>query len=551
MSLSGATTLKRFFQFIAVILILTWAVSPPALAQNNNAAANKLFVETVRLVQKADAEKSPKERVRLYTQALKNLDWIVSKYPYTDLSVKLTTNQPIGDFSRTEVQEKLKKAQCVFNPSPCILDQARQILQQAILISQIIPKPEHQVEPLSAIATAQGKLGEIELAKETIIEAKFVIQNKMKKIYGYLTYNPLINAQIKIGDIPNALTTLNRAENDENIRFLTYIKIAETPSKMWDFPEPEKSTKKILDTFVLEKIADKLIQIKKYSEVLKVLQNLKHKPAALSKMAEAYFQLGKGNEAMQAIREAEIQANNLTNLPKDLNEKGWVLANIAVAYRTLGNSTKAREMLESSYKASIKSEEASQSTSYELLSTAKLLSERKLSPEDTRIITLVIKSINSELSTTKMAPDFDRNEFEFDAMLLTAANLIKEKELNREKESLLLQTRNKVEKSQDPLKRLSWKFILAKLEILIGTEEKAKVLVAEILAKKKKFGYDKNKYLREIAKLQASMNDVQGALNTVKSMDLDSGLDRVEAVALKATTLAEIAAILAEKNKKK
>jgi hypothetical protein len=71
--------------FFLLVAEVTW------VAADENAAANKIFVETVQLLnQAANAQRS--EAITLYEKALHNLDRIVAHYPSSNLAVQLGLN---------------------------------------------------------------------------------------------------------------------------------------------------------------------------------------------------------------------------------------------------------------------------------------------------------------------------------------------------------------------------------------------------------------------------------------------------------------------------
>jgi len=70
------------------------AVGTPYAHADDNAAANKLFVEVVQMIKKAAAA-PPTEAIGLYEQALQNLDRIVGTYPGSTLAVQIISGQSI------------------------------------------------------------------------------------------------------------------------------------------------------------------------------------------------------------------------------------------------------------------------------------------------------------------------------------------------------------------------------------------------------------------------------------------------------------------------
>ncbi len=98
--------------------------TPYAAHADDNAAANKLFVEVVQMVKKA-AVAPQTEAMGLYEQALQNLDRIVATYPGSTLAVQIVSGQSIGNVSRTAIEQallKARQAECSQNPRAiCVL----------------------------------------------------------------------------------------------------------------------------------------------------------------------------------------------------------------------------------------------------------------------------------------------------------------------------------------------------------------------------------------------------------------------------------------------
>jgi hypothetical protein len=89
--------------FSLLVAEVTW------VAADDNTAANKIFVETVQLLnQAASAQRS--EAIKLYEKALHNLDCIVANYPSSNLAVQLISGQAIGKIHRGETEKALFEA---------------------------------------------------------------------------------------------------------------------------------------------------------------------------------------------------------------------------------------------------------------------------------------------------------------------------------------------------------------------------------------------------------------------------------------------------------
>jgi formylglycine-generating enzyme required for sulfatase activity len=94
----------------ALAALVLLACAAPATADDNS-RANALIVETVRLIQRAEAAGKADEKVALLKEALENLDRIVERYAGSDAAVKLATGQSIGTISRARVARALAAAE--------------------------------------------------------------------------------------------------------------------------------------------------------------------------------------------------------------------------------------------------------------------------------------------------------------------------------------------------------------------------------------------------------------------------------------------------------
>ncbi|HVY13184.1 MAG TPA: hypothetical protein VHB73_06435 [Alphaproteobacteria bacterium] len=94
---------------MAVPLVLMLAA--PAHA-NSDEEANRLLVEAVHLIHRADTTYDTRESVRLLRGADQLFKKIVSSYPQSAIAVQLSTHQLIGDFDVTEFQARIRALSC-------------------------------------------------------------------------------------------------------------------------------------------------------------------------------------------------------------------------------------------------------------------------------------------------------------------------------------------------------------------------------------------------------------------------------------------------------
>ncbi len=155
-----------------MLLRMAWAiyfifVGVTCATAAENTEANKIFVETVQLLDQAAAAK-PSEALGLYEKALQNLDRIVTKYPGSDLAVKIISGQAIGQVSRAGIEKALveaRKAECLRKLS------ASCIVAEALTTAHSIKDADTRVRALSSIAAAQAQAGMTREANETLADA--------------------------------------------------------------------------------------------------------------------------------------------------------------------------------------------------------------------------------------------------------------------------------------------------------------------------------------------------------------------------------------------
>ena len=91
---------------VRLLFVLLYLTAMPASA-DDTAEANRLFVESVKLLLQADALDAETDKLPLLEQALSKLNGIIDQHPSSDLAVKLITNQSIGDISISNVRSQI------------------------------------------------------------------------------------------------------------------------------------------------------------------------------------------------------------------------------------------------------------------------------------------------------------------------------------------------------------------------------------------------------------------------------------------------------------
>jgi len=112
-----------YYIITCLSLILIFGCSSP------NEKANKLYVEASQLVKKAQEveKRSYSDALKLYKKALGKIERIQSKYPSSELAVKLVQDRiKVGSYTIKEIKETIVphieiKAKAEENPLACAL----------------------------------------------------------------------------------------------------------------------------------------------------------------------------------------------------------------------------------------------------------------------------------------------------------------------------------------------------------------------------------------------------------------------------------------------
>ena len=87
-----------------------WVTLSMSQIEEDTAAANKLFIEAVKLVKLAENVKDPIEKSDALEEALRRLNKIIDDYSSTDLAVKLSSGQNTGAVSLKSIGKAARKA---------------------------------------------------------------------------------------------------------------------------------------------------------------------------------------------------------------------------------------------------------------------------------------------------------------------------------------------------------------------------------------------------------------------------------------------------------
>ncbi len=99
-------------RFLAPAFLLAVVLPAPLHAADADAEANRLFVEAVQQVGRADTTYDTRESVRLLRNADQLLKKIITRHPQSMIAVQLTTRQMIGDFDVVAFENRVRALAC-------------------------------------------------------------------------------------------------------------------------------------------------------------------------------------------------------------------------------------------------------------------------------------------------------------------------------------------------------------------------------------------------------------------------------------------------------
>lgn len=488
----------RCFFWLGVALAITFVTASPAHAQNKN----------------GDSE------------------W---KYPWT------STLEDLRELE-AEVEKLLGFQNCIswnrfkanwgYGPCttvPCLIDRALEITRN-------LPN-EDQVHPLSSIAIAQAKSGDMDAAKKTLSTAEEILYDGgVSKNVWSSRLKEIVVAQIKMGEYSEAFRAADQI-TESDVKNDAYGAIVEAQSKAKDFKgalntvrkinEPEKRDKayktialdlakagkfdKALSTVELiqdtssrdefyYELTDREIRAKHTSNALLLTGKITNRPMALPRLAEIKFQAGKIDDSKQALAEAFEKADQI----KEPIVQVRVLAAIALAQKRMGQEAKANQTLAKSF---------------------------AIIEEDS---------------------DFTSRTISFGSI----AQYMNRNNDSRWAKKAISQGQKNADKISEEMVRVLYATWLAEQSKKIGDIQEGKKAIDRLVDGIKNAGLVEGIYLPLISRAQANFDDSLGAYITVKCMKGDRIKEDTEGQmnqytnAQKATLFAEIAEVLAENKRK-
>jgi tetratricopeptide (TPR) repeat protein len=343
--------LRTAWVFFLVLAGATWA------AADDNTAANKVFVETVQLINQATTA-NPSEAIGLYEQVLRNLDKIVAEYPSSNLAVQLASGQAIGQVSRASIDKALGKAKCYQNPTAsCVLADALELARDIAADStraggsDVARLDPIRLRALAALAGAQAKAGDAQEAGKLLtdtLEATRTIKSDASR--GWLIA-AIVEAQAKAGNIREALD-LARSIKEDAWRAEAVRAVVEAQARAGSIKEALDLARSIKEDAwrgrAVRAIAEAQARAGHMREALETARSIKHEHArteALSAVVTAQTKTGEAPEAGKILAEALDTARTI----KEDSLRASALRAIARAQLKAGDAREASKTLAESF----------------------------------------------------------------------------------------------------------------------------------------------------------------------------------------------------------
>ena len=285
---------------------------------DESAEANRLLVETVALVERADAAETPGDRAALYERALENLDAIVARYPGSDAAVRLATGQSIGDLSRAAVN----RGRTLAHAEQCIADWDRLcLLAVALEMSTAIGDRSNRSWALLQITVAQAEAGASELALETA-QAITGAGDRARALAAIANSLMEAGASTQAQEIFLQAITMARGLQTPFTRSETLREIAVRQADAGD----QAGARDTLDRAI---------------ESADVLEDAEQRARALVAIGTAQAKTGNAPEGRRSLR----LADELSGMIFGRTERGEVLSALAWAWADVGDRHMARKTI--------------------------------------------------------------------------------------------------------------------------------------------------------------------------------------------------------------
>ena len=252
---------------VRLLFVLLYLTAMPASA-DDTAEANRLFVESVKLLLQADALDAETDKLPLLEQALSKLNGIIDQHPSSDLAVKLITNQSIGDISISNVRSQISISKERKNAAREPAEAQKQRDYEACMATLDLGEPACKPH-IAHIAHIHIKAGNIQtglaildrpdLAGPSILsdtvrdlikggnhQEAAALFDRIENPSGYV-FSVLAEGQAQAGDYDGALLTLSRLAGADYYD-MTAGFISRRQALRGDYDDAKKTAQLITDT---------------------------------------------------------------------------------------------------------------------------------------------------------------------------------------------------------------------------------------------------------------------------------------------------------------
>ena len=175
---------------------------------DENAAANRLIVESSQLVKEARAADDPDEKMAHLMEALANFVTIVKEYPGSDIAVKIATGQPVGNLRNTDIVCQMWSA-CISAPTATCTSRTLALMVNAYGADDFFRNIVIKIA--SSFGAAQGVTGQLPKARDTFKLALALTSGLADEGDKANSLSTISYDQAIAGDLEGALETVERA----------------------------------------------------------------------------------------------------------------------------------------------------------------------------------------------------------------------------------------------------------------------------------------------------------------------------------------------------
>ena len=344
----------RKYLLLPVLVTLSLTCGPV----DEGAEANKRFVEAVALLEAAESEPYAPTKLALLEQAETTLQIIITRYPSTDLAVKLTSGQQIGNVSLTTVEAAVEAAR---GPACQVAPTAACVIAQAVALAQTLDGRwrsgalRNIIRALARIAPAQAQVGDRTGAQATLAQMLALAQTLPDEKDRSMAFLWHARTQAQVGDRARAQATLAQVralaqtfDEKERVELLAWL--APIQAHVGDRAEAQEATSRMLafiQTLGERRDSTLVLLLHLYLweidtvQVLALAQmitNEEIRAKALASIALAQVQAGNRVGAQETASQALALARTVT----DEKERVYTLAHIVPALAQAGDHAEAR-----------------------------------------------------------------------------------------------------------------------------------------------------------------------------------------------------------------